>query len=54
MVLPATAEHMGYLYCKKMGYEKYLQPGETMTYHMITGLLTPEESKKMIEKIQNI
>ncbi|MBQ4517297.1 MAG: DUF4432 family protein [Clostridia bacterium] len=51
MVLPATAQHMGYLYCKEHGLEKYLQPGETLTYHITTGILSPEESKNMKDKI---
>ena len=45
MVLPATAEHMGYLYCKKMGYERYLATGESTTFHITTGILTPEEAE---------
>ena len=54
MVLPATAQHMGYLYCKKHGLEKYLQPGEKLTYHITTGILSPEESSKMKDKINSI
>ncbi len=54
MVLPATAEHKGYLDCKKKGYERYLAPSESMTFHIRTGILSPEESNKMIEKIKNI
>lgn len=52
MVLPATAEHMGYLYCKGKGQEKYLASGETVTYHMRTGILTPDETEKIKEKIK--
>ncbi|MBR2916203.1 MAG: DUF4432 family protein [Clostridia bacterium] len=52
MVLPATAEHMGYLYCKEKGYEKYLGSGETVTYHIRTGILTPDESEKIKNKIK--
>ncbi len=52
MVLPATAEHKGYLYCKERGYEKYLASGDTITYHMTTGILTPDESKEMAQKIE--
>ncbi len=52
MVLPATAQHMGYLYCKKKGLEKYLNPGESLTYHITTGILSPEESLKMKDKIK--
>lgn len=52
MVLPATAEHKGYIYCKEMGYEKYLNKGEMVTYHIKTGILAPDESKKMKDKIK--
>ncbi len=51
MVLPATAEHKGYIYCKKKGYERYLQGGESMTYHIKTGILTPQETDDMKKKI---
>ena len=54
MVLPATAEHKGYLYCKAHGYEKYLESGKTVTYHMTTGILSPDDSQKMKNKIENI
>lgn len=54
MVLPATAEHKGYSYCKEKGYEKYLAAGESITYHMTTGILSPGQSEKMKEKILNI
>lgn len=47
MILPATAEHKGYLYCKEKGYERYLQKGESVTYHITTGILTPEQTKKI-------
>ena len=52
MVLPATAEHKGYLYCKERGYEKYLASGETMTFHITTGILNPADSEKMRAKIE--
>lgn len=51
MVLPATAEHKGYSYCKKMGYERYLESGKSVVYHIKTGILTPEESQNMQKKI---
>ncbi len=51
MVLPATAEHKGYIYCKERGYEKYLASGETMTYHMTTGILSPEDTDKIKSKL---
>ncbi len=52
MVLPATAEHKGYLYCKERGLEKYLQPGKSITYHITTGILTPDETEIMKNKIK--
>lgn len=52
MVLPATAEHLGYIYCKEHGYEKYVQPGEEISFHITTGLLTPEECEKVKNKIK--
>ena len=52
MVLPATAQHMGYLYCKEHGLEKYLQSKESVTFHITTGILSPEESKEMAAKIR--
>lgn len=52
MVLPATAEHKGYIYCKEHGYEKYLNSGETMTYHIKTGILNPEETEKIKNAIK--
>ena len=53
MVLPATAQHLGYLYCKARGQEKYLESGKTMTYHMKTGMLSAEMSDMIIKKITN-
>jgi hypothetical protein len=54
MVLPATAEHKGYLDCKRKGYERYLAPSESMTFHIQTGILSPVETQEMIQKINNI
>lgn len=51
MVLPATAEHKGLLYCRDNGQENYLNPGETVVYHVKTGLLSPEESRAMIDNL---
>ena len=52
MVLPATAEHKGYLYCKERGYEKYLQTGESVTYHIRTGFLDKPKADALHEKIK--
>ena len=54
MVLPATAEHKGYLYCKEKGYERYLKKGETVTYHITTGILSPDETEIIKNKINNL
>lgn len=54
MVLPATAQHMGYLYCKEHGQEKYLRPNEAVTYHIKTGILSPEEGLEMKKKIESL
>lgn len=54
MVLPATAEHKGYLYCKERGQEKYIPSGESVTFHIKTGLLSAKDSKALKEKIINI
>lgn len=51
IVLPATASHKGYIYCKSQGQERYLASGETMTYHISAGILSPEDSEKMKKKI---
>lgn len=51
MVLPATAQHMGYLYCKEKGLEKYLESNASITYHITTGILSPEESNIIKNKI---
>lgn len=51
MILPSTAEHKGYLYCKEKGYERYLKKGESVTYHITTGILSPDGCKKIIKNI---
>ncbi|MBO7292822.1 MAG: DUF4432 family protein [Clostridia bacterium] len=52
MVLPATAEHKGYIYCKRHNMERYLAKGESVTYRMETGLLDVEGAAAMEEKIR--
>ena len=54
MVLPSTAEHRGYLYCKEKGYERYLKTGETVTYHMVTGLMNNAEADALLAKIKSM
>ena len=52
MVLPATSEHLGRLYCQRNGQSKFLAKGETVKYHMVTGLLNVGEADKMVERIK--
>ena len=52
MVLPATAEHLGRLYCQRNGQQNYLKKGESVTYSMQTGLLSKEEADAMQKKIE--
>lgn len=54
MVLPATAEHLGRLYCRKQGYARYLKKGERVTYRMQTGILAPEAAAVMAAYIQSL
>ena len=54
MVLPATAEHFGKLYCQANNQQRYLKKGESVTYHMQTGVLDKEEALKMQEKIKKL
>jgi len=51
MVLPATAQHMGYLYCKQHGLEKYIDSKKSVTFHITTGILSPDESEIIKNKI---
>lgn len=54
MVLPATSEHLGKLYCQRNNQQRYLNKGETVTYHMRTGYLNKEDAAKMEEKIKKL
>lgn len=39
MCLPATAEHKGRLYCQAHKEQRYLKPGQSVTFHVETGIL---------------
>ncbi|MBO7214761.1 MAG: DUF4432 family protein [Clostridia bacterium] len=54
MVLPATSEHLGKLYCQRNNQQLYLKKGDTITYTMQTGVLTKEEADKMQAKIKSM
>ena len=52
MVLPATAEHLGRTYCRRNGEASFLKKGESVSYHMVTGLMNNEEADAMLKKIR--
>ncbi len=54
MVLPATAEHLGYSDAKRKGYVKSLAGGEKICFTMEAGYLTDEETKSVVDKIDKI
>lgn len=54
MVLPATAEHFGRLYCQKHNEQRYLKKGDTVTYKIKTGLLDQDQTEKMQAKIKKL
>ena len=54
MVLPATAEHLGYTYAKNNGQIKVLPGKETLTFHIETGYLEPEQAEAIKVKIENL
>lgn len=54
MVLPATAEHLGYIHAKKLGQIKMLDAKSSMTFKITTGLLCPDEAKSMAKKINDM
>ena len=43
MCLPATAEHKGLSYCRAHSQQRFLQPGESVTFHIETGFLAAGE-----------
>ena len=54
MVLPATSEHLGKLYCQRNNQQRYLKKGESVSYKMQTGFLDKDEAQKMQEKIKKL
>lgn len=54
MVLPSTAEHLGYTYAKNHGQIKVLPGKSTLSYSIETGFLEPERAKEIKEKIAKI
>lgn len=54
MVLPATAEHLGYTRAKKMGQVKLLPAKEKLEWTIEAGYLEAEDALKVKKKIENI
>ena len=54
MVLPATAEHLGYRYAKKMGQLKILEPKKSVRFFIEAGYLERERADEIWEKIQTL
>jgi len=54
MVLPCTAEHLGYEYAKSNGQLKLLGPNETLEFCIEAGYLDPSEADAVKEKIISI
>lgn len=54
MILPATAEHLGYSNAKRDGYVKTLDGRETLTFYIEAGYIDEEMAEKIKEKIDKI
>lgn len=54
MVLPATAEHLGYDYAKEQGQIKYLDANSSVRFSLELGFLTEKEVKPMLFKIESL
>ena len=48
MILPATAEHLGYQNAKRNGQIKVLDGGETLSFDLEAGWLDAERAKELI------
>lgn len=54
MVLPATAEHVGYYNAKEKGQLKIIEANKTLGFTFYTGYVEKEEATKVKEKIKAI
>ena len=54
MVLPATAEHLGYSHAEKNGQLMELAPNSETSFTIYMGLLEEEETQKAIKHIDNM
>jgi len=53
MVLPATAEHLGYKNAKEKGQIKLLEANEKLSFYIEAGYLSKDEAEKIKEHIEN-
>lgn len=54
MVLPATAEHLGYTHAKENNQLKVLDPNSKITFTVKMGLLDTKETESVVNVIQEI
>lgn len=54
MILPATAEHLGYERAKQDGFIKYLDGFSTLEFYMEVGFITDAEAKAVEAKINSL
>lgn len=54
MVLPATAEHIGYDYAKENGQLKVLGANETLEFYMEAGYISKADADCVKEKIHSM
>ncbi|MDD6308143.1 MAG: DUF4432 family protein [Clostridia bacterium] len=54
MVLPSTAEHLGYTHAKKKGQMKTIAADSSISMNLKLGLLVPVEAEQMRAKIEKI
>ena len=54
MVLPATAEHLGYTYAKAHGQIPQLAGKASATFHVRAGYLDQPDAERMVERITKV
>ncbi len=54
MVLPATAEHLGFTHAKNNGQLKTLAPGAELNFDITLGLLEAKDAEAVADKIEKI
>lgn len=54
MVLPATAEHLGYENAKNKKQLKVLQPNETLEFYIEAGYISKTDAEVVKEKIESL